>query len=133
ASNADRARARVHFAICEMETSPMRMNGPVGEHQLQVQTAALGSHGLGRRVAPMEIEILLFADDEVALDRIERRNGGDQTRSRTDQGAYLLLRNTRDAVDGGDQVRESQVQLRCFGRRLRGLNGCRGRLDLRFR
>src|SRR6266496_2619639 len=109
-----------------METSPMGMNRPVGEHQLQVQTAALGGHGFGGGVAPMEIEILLFADDEVALDWIECRNRGNRTRGRTHPRTYLLLRNTRDAVDGGDQVRESQVQLCRFGRRLCCQDSCRG-------
>src|SRR5258708_5542170 len=49
ASNADRTGTDVHFAVREIEASSMGMDRPVGENQFQVQGAALGSEGLGRR------------------------------------------------------------------------------------
>jgi len=55
------------------------------------------------------VDVFLFADREIRLDRIHLRNRG-QNRCRIDEISDLYLGDSRDAVDQGFDVGEFQVQ-----------------------
>ena len=110
-----------------------RIDRPVRQNQLQLAAAAASRPACPAvGVAAVKVQIFLLADGEIDLDRIERRHRGDDAARRAHQRTHLLLRDSRDAVDGRREPRESEVDLRGFDRGLGRLHGGVGGSDLRL-
>ena len=117
----DGAGAGVHLPVGEREPAVVRMRGPVGQDQFQLQ--------MMKRVGPRETEILLLADGEDRFDGIQRGYGSHRGARRGDQIADLNGCGSGDPVDQRCQPGEAEVHLcgfesgvGCFHRGGRGFN-----------
>src|SRR5258708_4152422 len=81
-----------YLAVREAKLSFVRIDGPVGEDQLEFQQ-------LHRRIQSPELEIFLVAYGEIDFNRIDRRDGSNGVRSRADEITDLNLRYAGDAID----------------------------------
>jgi len=100
----------------------MRIERAVGENHLQMDIPlALGAL-LRVRIHAQPVEVLLLADVEVNLNRVDGRH----RRKRDvcgDEVTDLRLRNSGDAVDRRDDLREFQIELRLRDSRPGGGDG----------
>ena len=72
--HAERAGARVDLAVNGIDSAFARIGCSVGENQLQFKlSAALGADGFIRKQS-REVDVSLFGDTVIDLDRVERRN-----------------------------------------------------------
>src|SRR6266404_2541595 len=91
-----------YLAIREAKLSFARIDGPIGEDQLEFQQ-------LHRRVQSSELEIFLVAYGEIDFDRINRGDGSNGVRRLVDEITDLNLRNTGDAINRRHQPCEAEI------------------------
>ena len=122
--NLQRAGVGIDLPVSEEELSGLRVNRAVGKNQLQFN---IGFGAAARRVVPPEIQVRLFAELEINLDRINGRNGREHAARLPDQIADLRQREARQTIHRRRDSREVEIQLRvlnrgfvCFDLRLGG-------------
>jgi hypothetical protein len=106
------------LSIREIEFALVGISRSVGKDKLElevVETPALFRLAQKRfRVA----QVILLAEREINLDRIECRNSRERIARRTHQIADLRLRQTGNAVDWRNDPREAEIQFGSLDRRL---------------
>src|SRR5215831_18620715 len=93
--------------------------------------AGLLATRLGREALP-PCEILRLAGGEINFDGVNRGNGGDRPATWADEGAHLELCLSGDAVDGGNEAGEIEINPRGFNGGLIRLNLSLGRFHRGF-
>ena len=122
ADDLQRAGVGIDLPVGEEKLSGLRVNRTVGKNQLQFK---IGFGAAARRVVPPEIQIRLFADLKINLDRIDGRNGREHAARLSDQIADLRQRESRQTIHRRRDFGEAEIQLR-------GFHGGFVRLDLRL-
>ncbi len=113
ADDLQRAGVGIDLPVGEEKPSRLRVNRAVGKKQLQFE---IGLGAAARRVVPPEIEIRLFADLKINLDRIKGRNGREHAARLSHQIADLRLRHARQTIHRRSDAGEIEIQLRAFQR-----------------
>src|SRR5262249_38637343 len=146
----NRAGLFIHFSVRDEELPFLRIGCSVRKNQLQFEFFVRRVQLSLRRVVFSQGEILLLAESEVDLNRIDRRNGCQRSAVwvvRLYQIPHLRLGYSRDAIDGRSDLCEPKIQSgslrrslgrfdRSFCRRYRSSRGlhsgpCRLHLGLR--
>lgn len=103
----------------------MRVDGAVGEDNLQPETAFLLGLDQFLRIAVVRldvVEVLVVTDEKVGFDRINQRDAGQRAGLGSDQVADLRNVDPGETVDRRSDAGEFQIEARLFDRGLGGGN-----------
>src|SRR5216683_4239399 len=121
-NDANRARARIHLPISEQDSAFLRVDTPVGQHQLERVSEEIDGVFAGTGIAlTLREKILVFGNRKKNLDWIDLRNGS-QNGAGPDQVADLDLCDPSDSINERDDFGPLQVEFRLLHCRLSRFN-----------